>query len=77
MPPRETVVQTAILHCSGKWLRACRQMWLVSFSKDVQQLSLTDDDDDLSNQIQAEYSNLFSDELGKLPVTYSITLDLD
>ena len=27
--------------------------------------------------IQAEYSDLFSDELGKLPVTYSMTLDPD
>ena len=67
------IVQEDVLPLLG--LRACMEMGLVSFSKDVHQLS--DADDDLSHQIQAEYSDLFSDELGKLPVTYSMTLDPD
>lgn len=67
------IVQEDVLPIPG--LRACIQMGLVSFSKDVHQLSLTDDD--FSHLIQTEYSDLFSNELGKLPVTYSMTLNPD
>lgn len=56
------IVQENVLPLLG--LFACRQMGLVSFSKDVHQLSNTDDD--LSHQIQTAYSNLFTDELQKL-----------
>lgn len=67
------IVEEDVLPLLG--LRACRRMGLVSFSEAVHQLSPTDDD--FSVEIQTEYSDLFSDELGKLPVTYSMTLDPD
>lgn len=51
------------------------KMGLISFSKDVHQLGPANDD--LSPQLQSEYSDLFADELGKLPVIYSMTLDPD
>ncbi|CAI5671963.1 unnamed protein product [Oreochromis niloticus] len=56
-------------------LCACREMGLVSFSNDVHQLSTSTDD--LSQQLITEYSDLFSDELGRLPVTYRMTLNPD
>lgn len=67
------IAQEDVLPLLG--LRACIHafMGLVSFSKDVHQLSLTNDD--FSHLIQTEYSDLFSNELGKLPVTYSMTLN--
>lgn len=65
------IVKEDVLPLLG--LRACRQLGLISFSNDVHQLCPTDDD--LSHQIRTEYSDLFTDQLGKLPVTYSMTLD--
>uniref|UniRef100_A0A669EUY2 Gypsy retrotransposon integrase-like protein 1 n=1 Tax=Oreochromis niloticus TaxID=8128 RepID=A0A669EUY2_ORENI len=56
-------------------LCACREMGLVSFSNAVHQLSTSADD--LSPQLITEYSELFSDELGRLPVTYRMTLNPD
>ena len=67
------LVEEGVLPLLG--LRTCRQVELVSFSKAVHQLSPADDD--LSHEIQTEYRDLFSDNLGKLPVTYSMTIDPD
>lgn len=50
-------------------LCACMKMGLDSFSKDMHQLGSADDH--LSHQLQAEYSDFFSDDLGKLPVICS------
>lgn len=61
------IVQEDVLPLLG--LHACIQMGLVSFSKDVHQMSIADD---FSRQIQTEYSDLFSDECGKLLI-HSIT----
>lgn len=65
------IVKEDVLPLLG--LRACRQMGLVSFSRDVHQLSPTDDD--FSHRIQTGYSDLFTDELGKRPMTYFMILD--
>lgn len=46
----------------------------MSLSKEVHQVS-SNITADFSQQIRNEYSDLFSDELGKLPVTYSMTFD--
>ena len=67
------LVEEGVLPLLG--LRTCRQVELVSFSKAVHQLSPADAD--LSHEIQTEYRDLFSDNLGKLPVTYSMTIDPD
>lgn len=55
-------------------LNASLQMGLVSLSKEVHQVS-SSTVPDFTQQIKSEYSDLFADELGKLPVTYSMTLD--
>lgn len=55
-------------------LNASLQMGLVPLSKEVRQVS-SSIALDFAQQIKTEYSDLFADELGKLPVTYSITLD--
>ncbi|KAL0151738.1 hypothetical protein M9458_052964, partial [Cirrhinus mrigala] len=52
----------------------CLQMKLVSFNKDIHHVS-TDEDPSFANQIHSEYSDLFQDEIGKLPVTYPMKLD--
>ncbi len=67
------IVEEHVLPLLG--LRAHMQTGLVSFSEAVHHLSPTDDD--LSDEIQKECSDLFSDGLGKLPVTYSTTHDPD
>ncbi|KAK7907206.1 hypothetical protein WMY93_015818 [Mugilogobius chulae] len=55
-------------------LSASLQMGLVSLSKEVHQVSAPIAQD-FTQQIKTEYCDLFTDELGKLPVTYSMTLD--
>ncbi|CAL9695031.1 unnamed protein product [Knipowitschia caucasica] len=56
-------------------LNASLQMDLVSLSKEVHQVSSSAITNDFTQQIKTKYSDLFADELGKLPVTYSMTLD--
>ena len=55
-------------------LLACLRMKLVALSNDVHQLSVNTDAN-LQQKIFTEYADLFKDELGKLPVTYSMKLD--
>lgn len=54
--------------------RACRNMGIVKMSPDVHQISV-ESNTDFSSQVLAQYKDLFSDDLGELPVTYSMTLD--
>lgn len=52
----------------------CLQMKLVSFSKEIHHVT-TDEVSSFASQIHSEYPDLFKDEIGKLPVTYSMKLD--
>lgn len=49
-------------------------MKLVSFNKEIYHVS-ADDVSSFASQIYSEYSELCKDEIGKLPVTYSMKLD--
>ena len=51
--------------------RACMDMGVVKISPDVHQVSNTD----FSSQVFTQFKDLFSMELGELPVRYSMTLD--
>lgn len=64
------IVQENVIPPLG--LHACKQMGLVSFNKAVGKFSPTDDN--LSEEIQKLYSDLFSGDLGKLTVTWSSCL---
>lgn len=55
---------------------ACRNMSIVKIRPDVHQVSV-ESNTDFRSQILAEHKDLFTDELGKLPVTYSMMLDLN
>lgn len=57
-------------------LLASLHMKLVTLSKDVHQLSVNTDIN-LPHTIFTEYADLFKDELGKLPMTYSMKIDPD
>lgn len=57
-------------------LLACLHMKLVTLSDEVHQLTVNRDTN-LQHRIFTEYADLFKDELGKLPVTYSMKLDPD
>ncbi|CAI5639180.1 unnamed protein product [Oreochromis niloticus] len=56
--------------------RACMDMGIVKMSPEVHQIS-TESSTDFSSHIFTHYHDLFSDELGELPVTYSMMLDPD
>lgn len=56
--------------------RACMEMGIVKMSPEVHQIS-TESSTDFSSHIFTQYHDLFSDELGELPVTYSMMLDPD
>lgn len=51
--------------------RACLDMGIVTISPDVHHVSMEGSTED----ILTEYKDLFTDELGELPITYSMTLD--
>lgn len=52
--------------------RACKDMGIVQMSPDVHHVNT---EDSFSSHILSKYKDLFSDELGKLPLTYSMTVD--
>ncbi len=54
--------------------RACMDMGIVQLSPDVHQVSM-ENNTDFSSQIFMQFKDLFSTDLGELPVTYSMTLD--
>ena len=54
--------------------RACMDMGVVKMSPDVHQVSV-ESNTDFSSQVFTQFKDLFSMELGELPVTYSMTLD--
>uniref|UniRef100_A0A3Q2DE46 Gypsy retrotransposon integrase-like protein 1 n=1 Tax=Cyprinodon variegatus TaxID=28743 RepID=A0A3Q2DE46_CYPVA len=54
--------------------RACKNMGIVKMSPDVHQVGV-EGNTGFSSHIVAQYNDLFSDELGKLPVVYSMKLD--
>lgn len=55
-------------------LRDSLKMKLVTFSRDVHHID-TIQDQTLSHRVFQEYADLFSDEVGNLPVTYSMKVD--
>ncbi|KAL7865172.1 hypothetical protein SRHO_G00104190 [Serrasalmus rhombeus] len=54
--------------------RACMNMGVVKMSPDVHQVTM-ESRADFNTQILTEYKDLFREELGELPVTYSMTVD--
>lgn len=54
--------------------RACVDMGIVTLSKDVHQIT-TESNTDFTTQTLMQYKDLFDDELGELPITYSMTVD--
>ena len=54
--------------------RACMDMGVVKISPDVHQISM-ESNMGFSAQTFVQYKDLFSKELGELPITYSMTLD--
>lgn len=54
--------------------RACVHFGIVTMSPHVHQVS-TESNAEFTEQIHLQYKDVFSDELGKLPITYSMTLD--
>ncbi|KAK5883558.1 hypothetical protein CesoFtcFv8_019875 [Champsocephalus esox] len=54
--------------------RACVDMGIVTLSKDVHQITM-ESNMDFTTQTLMQYEDLFDDELGELPITYSMTVD--
>lgn len=52
----------------------CLQMELISFNKEIHHVT-ADEVSCFASKIHSEYSDLFKDEIGKLPVTYSMRLN--
>ena len=52
----------------------CIRLSLITFNKEVHHISISEEKS-FSHQMFTEYADLFKDELGKLPVTYSMKLD--
>lgn len=53
---------------------ACISMGVVKMSPDVHHIT-TEGNTDFSMQILTQYKDLFTEELGELPITYSMTVD--
>lgn len=54
--------------------RACVHLGLVALSPHVHQIG-TETTVEITKDIFDQYKDVFSDELGELPITYSMTLD--
>ena len=52
----------------------CLRLSLITLNKEVHQIGISEETS-FSRQMLTEYADLFKDELGKLPVTYSMKLD--
>ena len=52
----------------------CLRLSLITLNKEVHQICISEETS-FSRQMFTEYADLFKDELGKLPVTYSMKLD--